>query len=234
MMLLNDEYPLEFKDHAPADEPLTPQRKKQVIKMLQDEPVVLLGFNAAERHSSRATWTTPVTLLADAEVIARLTKGHTPHVTPATAILPECTEVVESDGCMFRYYATQACHSYHETADGINIASIPTTLQFYFAYVYSGIDEDKVSHILCVAQRLMELAHHADHRRFKLLTPTDCLGDQPNLHDMLKEKTKLYGELSKNRASKEFLTFFFSYSPTADKGRRTTIRKQLQGLKKMK
>jgi hypothetical protein len=234
MMLLNEEYPLECKDHAPAEEPLTPERKKQVIKMLQSEPIVLVGFNAAERHSSRATWTSPVTLLADAELIERLTKGHTPHVTPATAILPECTEVVESDGCMFRYYATQACHSYHETADGIKIASIPTTLQFYFAYVYSGIDEDKVSHILCVAQRLMELAHHANKRRFKLLTPTDCLGEQSNLHDMMKEKTKLYGELSKNRSSKEFLTFFFSYSPTGDKERRSTLRKELRSLKKTK
>ena len=133
-----------------------------------------------------------------------------------------------------RYYATQACHSYHETADGIKIASIPTTLQFYFSYVYSGIDEDKVSHILCVAQRLMELAHHAKKRRFKLLTPTDCLGEQSDLHDMLKEKTKLYGELSKNRESKEFLTFFFTYSPTADKGRKSTLRKQLKSLKKTK
>jgi len=51
---------------------------------------------------------------------------------------------------------------------------------------------------------------------------------------MMKEKTKLYGELSKNRESKEFLTFFFTYSPSADKGRKSTIRKQLRSLKKTK
>jgi hypothetical protein len=210
---------------------LSDERKKAVIHMLQTEPVVLLGFNAAERHSSHTKWTTPVTLLAERDTIERLTKGRTTHVTSVTAIMPACTEVTEADGSVFRYYETQACHSYHETADGIKIASIPTTLQFYFAYTYSGVSEDKVSHILCVAQRLMELAHHASKRRFKLLTPTDCLGEQHGLHDMLREKTKLYGELSKNRNSKEFLSFFFSYSPGMDADKKRTLRKQIRKMK---
>ena len=80
----------------------------------------------------------------------------------------------------------------------------------------------------------MELAHHAQKRRFKLLTPTDCLGKQEDLHGMLREKTKLYSELSKNRNSTEFLTNFFSYAPGSDKEKKTTLRKQLKDLSKKK
>ena len=235
MMLLNDTYPLKcIKKEETVPEALTAERKKEVIKMLKSEEIVLLGFNAAERHTGKTRWTTPVTFLATHETIEKLTNGKRVHVIPGDAIMPECTDVKESDGTLYRFYETRACHSYHETADGIKIASIPTILQFYFSYMYSGVDEDTVQHILCVAQRLMELAHHAQKRRFKLLTPTDCLGKQEDLHGMLREKTKLYSELSKNRNSTEFLTNFFSYSPGSDKEKRSTLRKQLNGLTRRK
>lgn len=235
MMLLNDKYPLKcIKKEDTVPDALTAARKKDVMDILKSEDIVLLGFNAAERHSGKTRWTTPVTFLAERATIEKLTRGQKTHVTAADAILPECTEVKEPDGTVYRFYETRACHSYHETADGIKIASIPTVLQFYFSYMYSGVDEDSVQHILCVAQRLMELAHHAQKRRFKLLTPTDCLGKQEDLHGMLREKTKLYSELSKNRNSTEFLTNFFSYSPGTEKGHRTTLRKQLKGLTRRK
>lgn len=235
MMLLNDKYPLKcIKKGESVEEALTDERKKSVLKLLKDEEIVLLGFNAVSRHSSKTRWTTPVTFLAEPKTIEKLTRGRKTNVVPADAILPECTEVKESDGTVYRFYETRACHSYHETADGIKIASIPTILQFYFAYMYSGVDEDTVQYILCVAQRLMELAHHAQKRRFKLLTPTDCLGKQEDLHGMLREKTKLYSELSKNRNSTEFLTNFFSYAPGSDKEKKTTLRKQLKDLSKKK
>ena len=235
MMLLNDKYPLKcIKKGESVEEALTDERKKSVLKLLKDEEIVLLGFNAVSRHSSKTRWTTPVTFLAEPKTIEKLTRGQKTNVVPADAILPECTEVKESDGTVYRFYETRACHSYHETADGIKIASIPTILQFYFAYMYSGVDEDTVQYILCVAQRLMELAHHAQKRRFKLLTPTDCLGKQEDLHGMLREKTKLYSELSKNRNSTEFLTNFFSYAPGSDKEKKTTLRKQLKDLSKKK
>ncbi len=231
MMLLNDKYPLKcIKKEESVSEALTSDRKKQVIKMLKAEDIVLLGFNAVERHTGKARWTTPVTFLAERDTIEKLIHGRKTNVVPGDALLPECTEVKESDGTVLRFYETRACHSYHETADGIKIASIPTILQFYFAYVYSGVDEDTVQHILCVAQRLMELAHHAQKRRYTLLTPTDCLGKQEDLHGMLREKTKLYSELSKNRNSTEFLTNFFSYAPGGDKVKKSTLRKQLKGL----
>ena len=235
MMLLNDKYPLKcIKKEDTVPDALTAARKKDVMDILKSEDIVLLGFNAAERHSGKTRWTTPVTFLAEPKTIEKLTRGQKTNVVAADAILPECTEVKESDGTVYRFYETRACHSYHETADGIKIASIPTILQFYFAYMYSGVDEDTVQYILCVAQRLMELAHHAQKRRFKLLTPTDCLGKQEDLHGMLREKTKLYSELSKNRNSTEFLTNFFSYAPGSDKEKKTTLRKQLKDLSKKK
>jgi hypothetical protein len=39
----------------------------------------------------------------------------------------------------FASHETAACHSYHQMANGIRVASIPTMLQFFFAYVYSGM-----------------------------------------------------------------------------------------------
>ena len=51
---------------------------------------------------------------------------------------------------------------------------------------------------------------------------------------MLREKTKLYTQLSKNRNSTEFLTNFFSYAPGTDKSKRTTLRKQIKGLSRKK
>lgn len=230
MMLLNDEYPLTCKDGIAEPEVLSDERKKKALQVLKNEEVILLGFNATARHMSRTTWYTPVTMLATRETIDRLAKGHKTKTVPATVILPERTDVSDDEGPLFQFYETRACHSYHATKDGIKVASVPTILQFYFSYVYSGVDENTVSQILCVAQRLMELAHHAQKRRFALLTPTDCLGKQEDLHDMLREKTHLYSQLAKDRDSKEFLTNFFSYSPGVEKERKTTLRKKLKGL----
>ena len=109
-----------------------------------------------------------------------------------------------------RIHETAACHSYHEMASGIKVASIPTMLQFVLAYMYSGVDEDEITHLMCVAQRLVDLAHNKEKRRYALLTPIDCLGTQETLIDMKKHKAELYEKLSKNRGSSEFLKYFFT------------------------
>ena len=67
--------------------------------------------------------------------------------------------------------------------------------------------------LICNAQRLVDMANGTKTRRFKLLTPIECIGKQQSLTDLLQEKSKLYKELSKNRKSAEFIEYFFSYIP---------------------
>jgi hypothetical protein len=52
------------------------------------------------------------------------------------------------------------------------VASIPTLLQFFLAYLYAGADgDDVITHLLCVAQRLVDLAHSKSKRQVCTSTP---------------------------------------------------------------
>jgi hypothetical protein len=97
---------------------------------------------------------------------------------------------------------------------GIKVASIPTLLQFFFGFVYAdahfleGYDADR---IVCISQRLVDIAHGEGKRRFVLLTPLDCIGHQTTLQEIKAHKSDLYKNTPKR--SPEFLRLFFSYTP---------------------
>ena len=83
--------------------------------------------------------------------------------------------------------------------------------------------------LLCVAQYLMDLAHESEKRRYKLLTPIECIGHQESLIDLKKGKSELYSKLNKRKSSREYLKYFFSYSPTEQsRTRRLKARQQLR------
>jgi len=231
--LLNDAHPVTCpssgaKDHAD----LTEAQRNGVLQLLKNEPVVLLGVSSYEIHVDQ-NWTTPVALLAEKEVIDRLTKGEDVVIDEETDILPRRVNVLGKDGkkSFFRFYETTACHSYHMMDNGVRVASIPTTLQFFFAYMYSGASEDNIARILCIAQRLTDVAHSKKKRRFAILTPKDCLGVQESFVEMKRHKAQMYADLSKNRSSSEYLEYFFSYNPNDTTARKKTLRKALKKLK---
>ena len=232
LLLLNKNYPIVCKkDAAEKHEPVPKALKQKLTQMLKEEDVVLLGVNAAETHLG-LDWTLPMTLLATKETIERLTKGMKVYVNEGSEILPplyfvHLPEEPEGSTAYLRFYETTACHSYHN-AGGIRVASIPTILQFFFAYIYSSAKQSNIESILCVAQRLMDLAHKDSKRRFEMLTPVDCLGTQHSLVDMRKEKAVLYERLAKNKSSPEFLRYFFTYSPDLTKTKKKRLRKALQ------
>jgi hypothetical protein len=116
--------------------------------------------------------------------------------------------------------------------NGIRVASIPTTLQFFFAYMYSGGKSENIASILCIAQRLVEIANEKSSRRFAVLTPKECLGKQETFTEMKREKAKLYSELSANRTSPEFLEYFFSYDPSEPADKRNKLLKALRKTRK--
>ena len=236
--LLNKHYPATCrvtkavtKAVAKENKEMSDEKKAEYMKLLKSEPVVLLGVTAAEIHL-HAKWTTPIMLLADKEVIDRLTSGMKTKLDEATEILPPRTSVLDDSGkAIVRFYETTACHSYH-SQNGIRVASIPTILQFFFAYIYTDAHDSNVASVLCIAQELVELANSKPKRRFAILTPKDCIGTQETLVDMKRHKAELYSKLSKNRSSPEFIKYFFTYNPNTTKTQRAKVREQLRKTKK--
>ena len=232
LLLLNKHHPIVCKKEEAEKHPPVPKAlKSKIMAMLKQEDVVLLGVNAAETHLG-LDWTLPISLLATKETIDKVTQGLKVEVNPGSEILPplytaELPDQPEGTSPYLRFYETTACHSYHN-AGGIRVASIPTILQFFFAYLFSAATKANMESILCVAQRLVDLAHHAKKRRFALLTPIDCIGTQMTLVDMRKEKADLYEKLSAKKTSPDFLRYFFTYVPTMTKTQKASLRKALR------
>jgi hypothetical protein len=96
------------------------------------------------------------------------------------------------------------------------------------------VSEAEITHLMCVSQRLVDLANHKEKRRYALLTPTECLGEQDLLVDLKRQKAELYDKLSKDRSSAEFLKYFFTYNPKSSKTQRQRARYQLQRTRKVR
>ena len=232
LQLLNKEYPMECPMEKEAHEhpDLSDANRKAIEKILTTKPVVLLGITASQIHEGKAPkWSAPVTLLAEEKELQQLTEGKKTEKHEGSEILPGHVDVFDENGdVLMRIHETAACHSYHQMANGIRVASIPTMLQFFFAYMYSKVDENEITHLLCVSQRLVDLAAHKEKRRYALLTPIDCIGMQESLIDMKRHKAQLYVELSKNKNSVDFLKFFFTYNPRDTSTKRAQLRKALK------
>jgi hypothetical protein len=232
LQLLNKYHPMVCPADAPTrkETSLDEAQRKEVERILETKPVVLLGITASQIHQGRTPkWTTPVTLLAEEETLKQLIEGKTTETHKGSEILPGHVDVLDDDGdVVLRIHETAACHSYHQMANGVRVASIPTMLQFFFAYMYSGVDKDELTHLLCVSQRLVDLASRKEARRYALLTPIECIGTQETLLDMKRHKAQLYLELSKNRNSVDFLKYFFSYNPRDTDTKRAQVRKALK------
>jgi hypothetical protein len=235
LQLLNKRFPMTcpMKDLEERPE-LTEARRKKVISILKKHNVVLLGITASQIHEGKGPkWASPVTLLAEPATRDRITQGLKSESEEGSDILPSHTDLLDEDGSILvRIHETAACHSYHEMANGMKVASIPTMLQFALAYMYSGVPEDEITHLMCVSQRLVDLASHKETRRYAILTPMDCLGEQDTLVDLKREKAELYTQLSKDKASPEFLKFFFTYNPKVSKTERARARDQLRKTRK--
>jgi hypothetical protein len=230
---LNKHYPIVCnKEKGEKHAPMSKEEKAELMEFLRTEDVVLLGATAAETHTGM-DWTLPAMVLATEEVIQKLIKDHDYYVNEGSEILPPLYFIRNKDGVSnLRVYQTTACHSYHNVPGGYRVASIPTILQFFFAYMYSAATSSNIESISCIAQRLVDLADHKPKRRFALLTPIDCYGTQETLTDMRKHKAKLYTDLGKDKTSPDFLRYFFTYNPAADTTRRKKLRDLLKKTRK--
>ena len=232
LSLLNKHYPIKCpaKDLTFHDEVVSDSIKTKIEHIMKQERCILLGINAFNlQQSTQSGWTLPLDMLVTPEKINQVSKSlktifeperhikikqlpKDPHTLPEGILLID----VKSKKLLFRIYQTEACHSYHKTSGELYLASIPTILNFFFGMIYAvknKITGNARNRLICNAQRLIDMANGTKSRRFKLLTPIECVGKQQSLTDMLEEKSRMYKELSKNRKSAEFIEYFFSYIP---------------------
>jgi hypothetical protein len=225
LKLLNEEYPIKCNEDSKKvhEENINPEIKKQIENLLIKEKCILLGFNASSIQLNNNEWYLPLDVLVEPEqedeVVKKLSgffKGHHKSFHEYAELLPAHTDITKNNNLLVRVFQTNACHSYHESSTGLRIGSIPTLLNFFFSMLYSDrefIEHTSKDRIICTAQKLIDAAENSNKRRFKLLTPIDCIGKQKGLIDMKKEKSDLYEKLSTRKNSRAFLKFFFSYTP---------------------
>jgi hypothetical protein len=229
LRLLNEEYPIKcpIKDLKVHDEIITKDIEHKIENLLKKDDIILLGFNAAKIQSTGShKWIFPLDLLVMPQHVNKVTnellkildtknlKHESFH--EYAEILPAHVDITHKSNLLVRIFETSACHSYHELQNKMKIASIPTLLNFFFAMIYADkefIEHTSKERIICSAQELIDLADNAGKRKFKLLTPITCTGEQKDMLDMKKEKSELYTKLSTDKNSKAFLKYFFSYTP---------------------
>ena len=243
LQLLNKHYPMTCPKHTEqtSEKYLAPAIRKKVENAIIDHKLVLLGFNASmlQTESSRK-WMLPLDVLclpSDREKVAgifhSIFSDSKPKEYPEFGeLLPAHTDIDLEGKTAIRIYDTQACHSYHQLKNGLRVASIPTLLQFFLSVQYASkhfLEDMPEQRFLCTAEHLINLANGNKKRRNKILTPITCLGKQKQLLDMRLEKTVLWDKVKKDRNSKEFLEFFFTYTPTnMTKTERQSVRTQLK------
>jgi hypothetical protein len=115
-------------------------------------------------------------------------------------------------------YKPIACHSYNKIEIGertIHIATIDTILTFYLAFTYANLPYYDNERLSCMANFLFEveeknrLEQKGILKRFSI----DCYGKQKNLEDIRAEKTAKFRELSGNKSSLEYQSWFLKYNP---------------------
>jgi hypothetical protein len=246
LQLLNKHYPMS----CPASQVeinnthLTDDAQEMIEKIMIEEDAVLLGFNAANYQSKkRSNWMLPLDILATPQKrddVAKKLMSAFKEEDIKQVDKPAFEELIaphtdisskKTGHTLIRIYETQACHSYHQTPDKLMVASIPTLLQFFLSILYAPkyFQEDiPEQRFLCTAQHLVEMANSNLPRRYKLLTPITCIGKQKTLIDMRAQKSDMYVKLSKDKNSREFLEYFFTYTPTTlTKTQKQKIKSQL-------
>lgn len=248
LMLLNSVYPVGCaKEEGEDYHSVGPKSREKIETILRTKQIILLGLHATKLHarSHSNVWEIPIDVLVTPEHYEGYTDlfadvfGDSVKIIehPAYAeLLPKHADIIEKETgfLLVRVFETMACHSFHELNNGIRVASIPTLLQFFFAFVYAdahyleGFDQNR---IICIAQRLMDLAHKNKDRRFDLLTPLDCLGHQETLVEMKAHASTLRNKVKKD--SDDFLRFFFTYEPDKfSKTQKQSLRKRLRKTSK--
>ena len=140
-------------------------------------------------------------------------------------IIPKHVRIDVNGEIVAFIYKPIACHSYNkiEIAEReIHIATIDTILTFYLAFTYADLPYYDNERLLCMANFLFEveeknrLEQKGILKRFSI----DCYGKQKGLEDIRAEKAEKYRELSANKSSNEYQSWFLKYTPADFKTRK--------------
>ena len=244
LQLLNRNYPLTCPagSEKVSDEYLDEDTRTKIRNIMEDEKVVLLGFNASMmQDKSPKKWMFPLDLLATPDKRSDLTKKIADAFVKTVKsrefpayeeLMPPRTDIMDGNkNVLVRIYETQACHSYHQTPSGLMVASIPTLLQFFLSTLYAPkelLESKPEQRFLCTAEHMVNLANDSK-RKYKILTPLTCLGTQKDLVTMRSETAELFNKLKDDKNSRKFLELFFNYTPTdLTKTQRQKVRKSLK------
>ena len=245
ILLLNKHYPILCPPNYSelTEKVVTDKLRDKIENVLVEEKAILLGFNASTVQKKGAgKWKLPLDIMVTpekrkevSELFSKMFEGKVAESEGFGEILPPYSDVKVDGTVAIRIYETNACHSYHTTSAGLRIASIPTLLQFFLASVYGsddlrhGIPEQRY---LCAAENLIQMANDDLPRRYKLLTPIECLGKQDSIVDLRVRKANVYEKTAKNKKSTEFLQHFFTYVPGKLSGSESNeLKKKLNSLK---
>jgi hypothetical protein len=227
LQLLNANYPIACKQTPEKErDSLSDETRSTIEALLQNKPAILLGMHAMELHSKSKSnvWQLPIDILVEpsnvasyVEKLCTIFKTTTTQTRPAyDELIPAHTDITDKGVLLARVFETEACHSYHQLKSGLKIGSIPTLLQFYYSFIYADshymegeYDENR---LMCIAQRLVDLANSKKKRRYEVLTPIDCVGHQQTLLDMRAKSAEMREKLASKKD--EFLQFFFTYTPS--------------------
>ena len=249
IQLLNKHYPIECsaEDEETTQLLISPSIRNKIEDMMVAEKMMLLGFNASMIQKKNAgQWKLPLDVMVEsnkrdetakqfASILSAHGKVSVVEGTPIGEVLPHFTDVLNSDKkVLVRVYETNACHSYHTMSSGLRVASIPTLLQFFLAAIYgddSAREYISEQRYVCTAEHLLDMANEDVPRRYKLLTPIDCIGKQDSIIDIRVRRANTYERVSKNKSSPEFLENFFAYDPTkVTSEKKAELRKKLKSL----
>ena len=243
---LNKNYPITCPSGSDkvSDKYLDDETRAHIRDIMEEEKVVLLGFNASMLQAKNAKrWMLPLDLLATPDkvqgvakkIAGVLEKIHSVKIREFPAyeeLMPARIDIMTAEKeVLVRVYRTEACHSYHQTPSGLMVASIPTLLQFFFSTLYAPkefLESQSEQRFLCTAEHLVNLANSTK-RKYKLLTPLTCIGTQKNQIAMRAEKSELFNKLKEDKNSREFIELFFQYTPTdLTTTQRQKVRKSLR------
>ena len=231
LKLLNKHYPLTSKSCEQQDTPSRDMKLFQLTKQtLMKEGVVFIGAYANSMYLSVAhkthiknvpdfdvLSTTPQATVKNLmEVLSKAGyKVTSKEYNPLGDMILKHYSVSVNDETIAFVYEPIACHSYHVIQEGkhdLKIGTIYTLLCYYLAFMYSNRDYFDENRLLCLSSVLFSVHHK--HRLSKGMLSSfvlNCYGNQKNLMDIMKEKSRMYAKLSHN--STEFKERFFRYVP---------------------
>ena len=118
-------------------------------------------------------------------------------------------------------YKTLACHSYNEIKMNgwkIKIASIPTMLSLYLAFMHVDRPYYDSNRILCMSEFLFKIQQNNRTNRKGILRrfTEKCYGEQETINKMREKKAELFEKYKKDRSGREWENNFLRYLPDSN------------------